>query len=95
MIIKPTRRSFITGLTSLLVAPAIVRVENIMPVKSHALTVEEISSEAEKIFAYMLERQRKINIDHSWHTAMRYVFMDGDNLKMLPITNEEFYDNKA
>ena len=28
-----SRRSFITGLTSLLVAPAIVRVESIMPVK--------------------------------------------------------------
>jgi len=29
----PTRRSFITGLVSLIAAPAIVRVENIMPVR--------------------------------------------------------------
>jgi len=32
-IIEPSRRGFITGLTSLMVAPAIVRVESIMPVK--------------------------------------------------------------
>ena len=33
-ILKPSRRGFITGAVSLLVAPAIVRVENIMPVKA-------------------------------------------------------------
>lgn len=32
-IIKPTRRLFLTGLFSALAAPAIVRIENIMPVK--------------------------------------------------------------
>lgn len=32
-IIKPSRRGFLTGLTALFVAPAIVKVENIMPVK--------------------------------------------------------------
>lgn len=32
-IIQPSRHSFITGLTSLIVAPAIVRVESLMPVK--------------------------------------------------------------
>lgn len=34
-ILKPTRRSFITGACSLPVAPAIVRFENIMPVKNY------------------------------------------------------------
>jgi len=32
-LIKPTRRSLITGLASLLVAPAIVRVESLMPIR--------------------------------------------------------------
>ena len=32
-IIKPSRRGFITGLASLVVAPAVVRVESLMPVK--------------------------------------------------------------
>lgn len=41
-ILKPSRRGFITGAVSLLVAPAIVRVENIMPVKAIAETPEEI-----------------------------------------------------
>jgi hypothetical protein len=34
-IIKPSRRGFITGAVSLLVAPAIVRIENLMPVKAY------------------------------------------------------------
>lgn len=33
-LIKPTRRGFITGLTSLLASPAIVRISSIMPVKA-------------------------------------------------------------
>jgi hypothetical protein len=33
MIIQPSRRGFITGLTSLLAAPALVRAESLMPVK--------------------------------------------------------------
>lgn len=41
-ILKPSRRGFITGAVSLLVAPAIVRVENLMPVKAIAQTPEEI-----------------------------------------------------
>lgn len=41
-IIKPSRRGFITGLTSLIVAPAIVRVENLMPVKSVSVISKNI-----------------------------------------------------
>lgn len=33
-IIQPSRRKFLTGLSALIVAPAIVRVESLMPVKS-------------------------------------------------------------
>lgn len=33
MIIQPTRRSFITGITSLLAAPAVVRAESLMAIK--------------------------------------------------------------
>jgi hypothetical protein len=33
MIIQPSRRGFITGLSSLLAAPALVRAESLMPVK--------------------------------------------------------------
>lgn len=40
-IIQPSRRGFITGLTSLIVAPAIVRVENIMPVKTIDLFISQ------------------------------------------------------
>jgi len=32
--IEPTRRKFITGLSALIVAPAIVRVESLMPVRA-------------------------------------------------------------
>src|SRR6187455_872087 len=34
MIMKPTRRGLITGLVSLVAAPALVRAKSIMPVKS-------------------------------------------------------------
>jgi len=46
-----SRRSFVTGLTSLLVAPAIVRVESIMPVKAiKPLTIDEMLMEVYKSF---------------------------------------------
>lgn len=35
MLIVPSRRKFITGLVSLITAPAIVRVQNIMPVRAY------------------------------------------------------------
>jgi hypothetical protein len=50
-IIKPSRRSFITGLSALIVAPAIVKITNIMPVKV-IQTPEEILG---------------IVIDHIWY----------------------------
>lgn len=43
-IIQPSRRGFITGLASLIVAPAIVRVESLMSVKAvRQLTIEEFN----------------------------------------------------
>ena len=63
-IIKPNRRGFITGLASLIVAPAIVRVESIMPVKviNEQLTYEEVVEAAVK-FSGKLFKITAVNSD--------------------------------
>lgn len=86
-IIQPSRRGFITGLTSLIVAPAIVRVENIMPVKAikfnGLLTIEEITREALDMFC---------------HTSDALLYghqcfqIKPDEIKIIPLT--EIYEIK-
>lgn len=39
MLITPTRRTLITGLVSLVAAPAIVRISSLMPVKAYPVDV--------------------------------------------------------
>lgn len=41
MLIEPTRRKLITGLVSLIAAPAIVRASSLMPVKAMVSTVDD------------------------------------------------------
>lgn len=89
-IIKPTRRGFITGLTSLIVAPAIVRVENLMPVKViKPLTIDEIAKEVIKLFKNSNCLIEKIDLQYS--TAfVRQQWIDDTFVQTL-IPNEKIY----
>jgi hypothetical protein len=61
------RRSFITGLISLVAAPAIVRVGSLMPVRS-MVGLDEWGSSVE--WQDLVEAQRQINLRHS--VALNY-----------------------
>lgn len=74
MIIQ-SRRNFITGLTSFIVAPAIVKVENIMPVKVI------IPSTENGIFDHY----------NGAIYAVKWWYFENQEFKILPIMNEDVF----
>lgn len=80
-IIQPSRRGFITGLTSLIVAPAIVRVESLMPVKvikeCSFLTLDEYINHMQIALTY----------------GYQYFTVNVNEIKIIPLT--EIYENKT
>lgn len=84
-IIQPSRRSFITGLTSLIVAPAIVRVESLMPVKAVK------SNELWKNYWFDEETYKILKLKLYKHSQVWSRFDNGE-IKIIPLT--EIYENK-
>ena len=74
-IIKPSRRGFITGLASLVAAPAIVKFDALMPVRSIVQTPEEILN---KVFAYMIDTDNHLT-DAYCYGQLMYKVEEIDN----------------
>lgn len=85
-IIQPTRRGFITGLTSLIVAPAIVRVESLMPVK----VIKQFTLDD---YVKILEKQIQINLEHDILYGIQWIREEWNEHGIVRnlIRNEEIY----
>jgi hypothetical protein len=85
------RRSFLSGLISLVAAPAIVRAGSLMPVRvmleepryltGSAIKLMQQASDAE--WRAMIEAQREINMRHSLVMARRWI-TKAEALEMFP-----------
>jgi hypothetical protein len=78
-LIKPSRRGFITGLVSLIAAPAIVRVANIMPVRSIIVPGFDSSFEAyTSLFQWQLDL-----VVEDWRYTVRLCNIDTTTAGLL------------
>lgn len=87
------RRRFITGLVSLVAAPAIVRAGSLMPVR---VVIEPLWSDSEMLLAKeMMERlcdlqMRRSVWAHHWQDAAMF-YVDGSSLEVKRIEAQDVY----
>lgn len=84
------RRSFLTGLISLVAAPSIVRAGSLMPVKAMVVeprlsgtAIKLMQQQADAEWAAMIEAQREINLRRSLVLARRWI-SKAEALEMFP-----------